>query len=251
MNSDSPGAKTPLVEGPELSSEQTLDERDGSSDGKDGEARITMEVLHAVHGEESLSQRSLAARLNIALGLTNAYLKRCVRMGLVKVRKIPPNRYAYYLTPKGFGEKSRLTANYLFRSFDFYRQARNECDYLLGEAADAGLRRVALIGAGELAEIALLCALQHDIEVVGVADESATANRFRHVDLVRDLDSLPAFDLIIICDMNNPQGSFEKLSGQHGADAIRAPSLLKISSPLLRDRPVGDAESGVHPEKPS
>ncbi|MBT7760257.1 MAG: winged helix-turn-helix transcriptional regulator, partial [Rhodospirillaceae bacterium] len=80
-----------------MSSEQTVDETEISTDGIDGEARITMEMLHAVDGEESLSQRGLAARLNIALGLTNAYLKRCVRMGLVKVRKTPPNRYAYYL----------------------------------------------------------------------------------------------------------------------------------------------------------
>ncbi|MBT3534205.1 MAG: winged helix-turn-helix transcriptional regulator [Rhodospirillaceae bacterium] len=218
-----------------------------------------MEMLHAVDGGDSLSQRGLAARLNIALGLTNAYLKRCVRTGLVKVRKIPPNRYAYYLTPKGFREKTRLTANYLFRSFDFYRKARNQCDQLLGEAADEGLRRVALVGAGELAEIALLCALQHDVEVVGVADEGAGANRFRHVDLVRDPGSLPAFDLILICDVKHPQGSFEKLAGQYGADAIRAPSLLKISSPLLALRPSGEpsveppgeTESASRPETPA
>jgi hypothetical protein len=149
----------------------------------------------------------------------------------VKVSKIPPNRYAYYLTPKGFGEKSRLTADYLFRSFDFYRRARNQCDALLGEAADAGQRRVALVGAGELAEIALLCALQHDVVVVGVADEGATANRYRHVDLVRDPASLPAHDIILVCDLNDPQGTFEKLAGQFGVEALRAPALLKISLP--------------------
>ncbi len=214
-----------------MSSEQTLDDGDLTANEGDGEARITMEMLHAVDGKESVSQRGLAARLNIALGLTNAYLKRCVRMGLVKMRKAPPNRYAYYLTPKGFSEKSRLTANYLFRSFDFYRRARNQCDQLLGEAADAGLRRVALVGAGELAEIALLCALQHDIEVVGVADAGATANRFRHVGLVRDPGSLPAHDLILLCDLADPQGTFDKLSGQFGVEAIRAPALLKISVP--------------------
>ena len=224
-----------------MSSDQSIskamndgDPRSGGVDGDDGVdvgGRITMEMLHAGDGEERLSQRGLAARLNIALGLTNAYLKRCVRMGLVKVSKIPPNRYAYYLTPKGFGEKSRLTADYLFRSFDFYRRARNQCDVLLGEAADAGQHRVALVGAGELAEIALLCALQHDVVVVGVADESATANRYRHVDLVRDPASLPAHDIILVCDLNDPQGTFEKLAGRFGVEVIRAPALLKISLP--------------------
>lgn len=200
------------------------------SDEVDGESAITLGLLDAVHQNSAVSQRSLAAELGIALGLTNAYLKRCVRMGLVKMRKAPPNRYAYYLTPKGFSEKSRLTARYLFRSFDFYRKARNQCDQLLGEAADAGLRRVALVGAGELAEIALLCALQHNIDVVGVADEGATANRYRHVDLVRDPGSLPPHDLILICDLNDPQGTFEKLAGKFGVEAIRAPALLKISA---------------------
>jgi predicted transcriptional regulator len=214
-----------------MNSEQTLGEGEISADEVDSETRITMEMLHAVEGEASLSQRGMAARLNIALGLTNAYLKRCVRMGLVKVRKTPPNRYAYYLTPKGFSEKSRLTANYLFRSFDFYRRARNQCDALLGEAADAGHRRIALVGTGELAEIAILCALQHNVEVVGVADEGATANHYRHVVLVRDPASLPPHDLLLVCDLNDPQGTFEKLSGQFGAEAVRAPALLKISMP--------------------
>ncbi|MDP6344740.1 MAG: winged helix-turn-helix transcriptional regulator [Alphaproteobacteria bacterium] len=223
-----------------MTSERTL-----PPEATDGDTQITMEVLHAVHGEAALSQRTLASRLNIALGLTNAYLKRCVRKGLVKVRKIPPNRYAYYLTPKGFTEKSRLTADYLYHSFNFYRRARNQCDEILGEAADAGCRRVALVGAGELAEIALLCALQHDIEVVGVADDRAMANRFRHVDLVRDIASLPAFDLVLICDLSNPQGSFERLAGQFSRDRIRAPSLLKISPPSP------DEPAGGNPEIPS
>ena len=101
-----------------MTSDQTIKNNELPPKEAGREARITMEMLHAVDREESLSQRGLAAKLNIALGLTNSYLKRCVRMGLIKVRKIPPNRYAYYLTPKGFGEKSRLTANYLLRSFN-------------------------------------------------------------------------------------------------------------------------------------
>ena len=63
----------------------------------------------------------------IALGLANAYLRRCVRNGLVKMSQVPLNRYAYYLTPQGFAEKSRLTAEYLAVSFNFFRRARGDC----------------------------------------------------------------------------------------------------------------------------
>ena len=89
-----------------MSSDQSAENNEFVSEEPDGDPRITMEMLHAVDRKESLSQRGLAAQLNIALGLTNAYLKRCVRMGLIKVSKTPPNRYTYYLTPKGFSENA-------------------------------------------------------------------------------------------------------------------------------------------------
>jgi DNA-binding MarR family transcriptional regulator len=188
-----------------------------------------MEMLHAVADGSEHTQRGLAARLNIALGVTNSYLKRCSKKGLVKIRKVPPNRYAYYLTPKGFAEKSRLTANYLYRSFNFYRRARNECDALIGEAVDRGWRRLALLGAGELAEVAMLCALQFDAEIVGVADRTVRANRFRHVPLVQELASLAPFDAILLTELADPQGTYELLSGQpQDPERILVPPLLKV-----------------------
>ncbi|MGH6953338.1 MAG: winged helix-turn-helix transcriptional regulator, partial [Alphaproteobacteria bacterium] len=120
-------------------------ERDSSA--STGETEITLGVLEAVHGNSALTQRSAARELGIALGLANAYLRRCVKKGWVKVRQVPPNRYAYYLTPKGFTEKSRLTAEYLSSSFKFFRRARAECDELFRRCAARGWRRVALCGA--------------------------------------------------------------------------------------------------------
>ncbi len=198
------------------------------TDGADGETQITMEMLHAVADDARVSQRSLSSRLNIALGLTNAYLKRCVRKGWIKVQRIPPNRYAYYLTPKGFSEKTRLTANYFYASFNFYRRARNQCDDLLRDAADNGWRRIAVAGSGDLAEIALLCALQHEVEVAGVVDPAARANRFRHVPLARDLASLGPVDAVLVCDLSDPQGTYDDLARQRDPARVMAPNLLKV-----------------------
>lgn len=206
---------------------------DGAAGGTAAQAAerendITMDLLHAVHADAQASQRSLSKQLDIALGLTNAYLKRCVGKGWIKVSETPARRYAYYLTPQGFAEKSRRTANYLYNSFRFYRRARNHCDEALAGAADGGRRRIALAGAGELAEIALLCALQHDIEVVGVVDVGATANRFRHVALVREPDSLPPFDAILVTDLRRPQETFEALAARLGPERVLTPRLLKV-----------------------
>jgi hypothetical protein len=70
-------------------------------------------LLESVERDGAQSQRKLASDLGIALGLVNAYLKRCVKKGLLKIGQAPARRYAYYLTPHGFAEKSRLYASYL------------------------------------------------------------------------------------------------------------------------------------------
>src|SRR5436190_22361295 len=92
-----------------------------SNDGD--EERIVLHLLNSVD-DGAQSQRRIAEELGIALGLVNAYLKRCVKKGFVKVSQAPARRYAYYLTPNGFAEKSRLTVQYLSDSFAFFRQAK-------------------------------------------------------------------------------------------------------------------------------
>ena len=111
------------------------------------------------------SQRRLAAELGIALGLVNAYLRRCVRKGLLKVNEVPERRYMYYLTPQGFAEKSRLTVEYLSVSFGFFRRAKAECGVLFNTTAERGFLRVALAGISDLAEIAMICALDTGVQV--------------------------------------------------------------------------------------
>ena len=193
------------------------------------ESSITLDLLDAVHQNSALSQRSLARELGIALGLTNSYLKRCVRKGWIKISQAPANRYAYYLTPKGFAEKSRLTSRYLRRSFTFYAGARNQLDEALALCAARRWRRIALVGAGELAEIALLCAMQHPLEVAGVADPEREPGRFMHVRLARNLDDLGPVDAVIVTEMRAPQRNYEALAGRLAPERILTPELLKIS----------------------
>jgi len=186
-------------------------------------------VLDAVHDNGTLTQRSLSKELGIALGLTNAYLKRCVRMGLIKVRAAPPNRYVYYLTPKGFAEKSRLTARYLSRSFHFYGQARTDLGACFATCAARGWRRLALYGAGELAEIALLCAMQYPVGIVGVVDARAGEGRFMKLPRTASLAALGPVDAALITDLRRPQATYEAAREELAAERLLTPALLKIS----------------------
>ena len=195
----------------------------------DAEAKITLALLNAVHEDRRLTQRSAASRLGIALGLTNAYLKRCVTKGLIKIQQVPPNRYAYYLTPKGFAEKSRLTGEFFRQSFRFFRIARSQYSDLLSAAASRGWRRAALCGVGELSEVAAICAADAAIQLVGVIDLPRTG-RQRHAGLpvLPDLARAGAIDGVILTDFQEAQSTYDAISGALAPARILVPPMLSM-----------------------
>ena len=199
----------------------------------DGEAEITLGLLNAVEENSALTQRSVASDLGIALGLANAYLKRCIRKGLIKVHQAPANRYAYYLTPKGFSEKSRLTALYLTTSFNFFRGARSQCAEILAQCEVRKWRRVALAGTSDLAEIAVLCASDREVELVGIVDPNATVARFAGLPVVARLKELGPVGAVIVTDFRNPQAAYDTLIETLPQERVLTPRLLGIS----RSRP--------------
>src|SRR5437899_8260970 len=87
-----------------------------------------LEILTAIEEGRPLTQRALAQRLGVALGLTNLYLKRLASKGLIKIIEFPSKpaarkRLRYVLTPKGLLEKTRLTYDYMTYSLGIYRRA--------------------------------------------------------------------------------------------------------------------------------
>src|SRR5262245_2503210 len=169
-------------------------------------SRIMLGLLDAVEQDRAQSQRLLASELGIALGLVNAYLKRCIKKGLVKVRSAPARRYAYYLTPQGFAEKSRLTVEYLSHSFGFFRQAKTECSELFKAASFRGIERVLLAGQSDLAEIAALCAIEHDIKIAGIVQKDAPKPEFIGLPVFEDYNLVTSpFDAVLITDVLNPR----------------------------------------------
>lgn len=199
----------------------------------DNESEIVLELLNVVHENSDLTQRSMARELGIALGMANTYLKRCVRKGYIKVRQIPSNRYSYYLTPIGFKEKSRLTAEYLSSSFTFFRRAKDQCLESLRYAKARGWHRVALVGIGDLTEIFALCAIEHSVDLVGILDSDTGKPTFAGLNIAPTIADLEPLDALIITDAVNPQETFDNLLESFPSDRILTLPVLGI----LRDAP--------------
>jgi hypothetical protein len=186
-------------------------------------------LLDAVEQDRAQSQRLLASELGIALGLVNAYLKRCVKKGLVKVRQAPARRYAYYLTPQGFTEKSRLTVEYLSYSFGFFRQAKTDCSELFRTAKARGVRNIVLVGQSDLAEIAALCALEQAIGIVGLVQSGATQEQFVGIRVFADFDAVASpFDSVLITDVGNARQACDAAVERFGMDRVLVPELLRV-----------------------
>ena len=192
------------------------------------QSEITLGLLNAVHENSKITQRNVAQDLGVALGLVNAYLKRSVKKGYIKVRQAPANRYAYYLTPAGFAEKSRLTAAYLSHSFTFFRNARRECSEILEFCEKRSWPRVALAGSSDLAEILVLCAGESTVSLVGIVDTSVSEEPFMGLPVTNLLKNLGSVDAVVVTDLIDPQAAFNVLSEYFPSERILAPGILGI-----------------------
>lgn len=132
-----------------------------------------LRLLTAIEEGTPLTQRALAERLGVALGLANLCLKRLARKGYIKVvhfndRPAARKRLRYLLTPRGLAEKTRLTYEHMAYALRLYQRARQTLHDALGQLPANGAKRVALCGVGEAAELAYLTLREVGIEPVGV-----------------------------------------------------------------------------------
>jgi len=192
--------------------------------------RATLDLLVALESGYPETQRGLAIRIGAALGLTNTLLKRAVRKGLVKVQKVPAKRYAYFVTPKGFSEKSQLVAQYLSSSLSFFRQARSEYSTIFSQIMGKGFSRVALYGTGELAEIAILSAQEHKITIAAIIDPSSQLSHFVGIPVSTSFEYLVDEDIeaVVLTISESPQESYDLVSSRFDAERVFVAPLLHV-----------------------
>jgi DNA-binding MarR family transcriptional regulator len=149
-----------------------------NSGGKVLDSFRSLLLLSEIATEEPLSQRELAGRLGIALGLVNSYLKNLVAKGYVRVKNFPGNRYAYLLTPLGAAEKSRLAYQHLKYFTNLYLVARQDFSAMFASFAVEGVTEVVFCGVDEVTEIAYLSLRGSGIELTAVMDDDRAGDSF-------------------------------------------------------------------------
>ncbi len=203
------------------------------------EEQIIQRLLTAIGNDAGVSQRRLSHDIGIAVGSVNWYLKRCLSKGLIKLKHAPVRRYLYYLTPKGFEEKSRLTADYLQRSLELYRKGRQECSEFVGSCAALGKLRVFLAGDGALAEIAYLSSLGTPVQIQAVVDGVSDRLSCAGVPVFPSLNAAIVEiggvrpDALLLTDLSRPRRTYSEIARQAAdmglpRESIHVPHVLNF-----------------------
>jgi DNA-binding MarR family transcriptional regulator len=194
------------------------------------ESQRDLQLLEALEQEATITQRTLATRLGIALGLTNLYVKRLIRKGYVKCATVAPNRLVYSLTPRGVARKARLTYEFMKYSLDFYRDARTHLRRSLVVAV-AERRRIAMYGTGDAAELVFLLLREMGLELVAVFGEQNGQRSFLGFPIqpIEDQGHV-SYDVLVVAVLERPAGTAKRLR-QLGVPEHKLLMLRPVSAP--------------------
>lgn len=195
-------------------------------------------LLDEISKNHELTQRDLSKKLGVALGLVNSYIKNLAGRGYITVSTIPRKRYAYYLTPNGFAEKTRLTYQHLQNFTNLYRTARRDFHNLFNSVKKSMVRRVVFCGVDEVTEIAYLSLKEAGLELAGILDKASGKKKFFGFEVhpITDIGVLE-YDIVVITAFQGGEG-LKTLLVKAGVDEKR---VLSISTDWLKN-----IEQGLH-----
>jgi DNA-binding MarR family transcriptional regulator len=198
---------------------------------KDKNIKLQLKLINEIEKRKSISQRIISKELGVALGLANALIKSFIKKGFLKLSQAPIKRYAYYLTPKGLTEKSRLTAQYLKNSLEFFKTSRNEFEQEFLKIKELGYSNLILVGIGELAEIAIMASHSINLQIDAILDSKTRVKQFYGIKVYKKIKSLEfkgAKNVFVITDMIDHQKCFDFLKKEKVFKII-SPKMLMIS----------------------
>jgi DNA-binding MarR family transcriptional regulator len=143
---------------------------------KPSESMRDLQFLEELEKTPNLSQRELSNKFGIALGVTNACLKRMVRRGWIRLTKVPPRRIGYYLTPMGLAEKTKLAMTFLSYNIHHYSRLKTMVAEKFLEMESQGVKRVVFWGVSDEMEIAYVTLQGTDMELAAIVDDDDGVN---------------------------------------------------------------------------
>lgn len=182
-----------------------------------------LRLLEELERNPIISQRELSHKFNIALGVTNACLRRMARKGWIRIRDLNPRKIGYFLTPKGMVEKGRLTLNLITFRIQHYAELKKIIAARLLEMQNRGLKRLVFYGISDEMEVAYITLQGVNLKLVGIVEDD---EKFKpqiifgyEVEPVSRIQELKP-DCILITSLNENNRKREKIKDIFGQNSI-------------------------------
>jgi DNA-binding MarR family transcriptional regulator len=182
-----------------------------------------LQFLEEIEQNPKISQRELSHKFGIALGVTNACIKRMARKGLIRLRGFPPRRIAYYLTPKGFSEKTKLALHFFSYNIHHYAEMKKQIEKKLLDMQNKGVKRVTFYGISDEMELAYITLQGLDMKLIGIVDSEKNWGKkifsYKVIGLKEAIDLNP--DAILITSLKDQNTYVKNLSRQKEFNKIK------------------------------
>jgi len=123
-------------------------------------------LLNEIAQDSRVTQANLSARLGIAVGSVNWYIKRLIHRGWVKVSRLDRTRLQYDLTPEGMTVFTQRAMMYARDSLKTYMSLRSKAKLLVSDIERQGIKAVFLDGDDELMDILRLTCIENGLLVL-------------------------------------------------------------------------------------
>lgn len=114
------------------------------------------------------SQRTLAKKADISLGMMNAILGRFVERGWIMLTNVNARKLCYAVTPAGIAELAERSRSFVKRTFSVANKYNEVLYNLIKEAKDSGKNKVVLYGKSYIEFLIAYVCKELDMEFVKV-----------------------------------------------------------------------------------
>jgi len=139
-----------------------------------------LDTLLEIKENPLTNQRSLARKLNISLGLTNAILKNLVFRGWIKAQKLTGRKFVYLITPEGIVRASRLAYTRFLETQNYYYNIKNKLSSEFTKFSKEGKQEAIIYGVNQLSELTYLAFLDSPLKLCrfSIINDDLSKKRF-------------------------------------------------------------------------
>lgn len=173
-----------------------------SPDNKDLTTNELAVLESLLWAPKAISQREIAKRTGLSVGLINAVIKRLALTGYVKTTQLNHRSINYLLTPDGFAQTALKSYRYVMSTVQNYREIQKRLLEVVGKLVSEGVSEFYLHGEGELADLVAVF-IQEDgkvkmnrglpedgrkrVVVLNAAPQVLSTKKWRVIELVHEL----------------------------------------------------------------